>query len=94
MKIRTLFFLLAMPLCCFGERDFTMVDLRNGLTTELLEVGPILTKSPLALRWHRAWCLCCPLLHAKETKNWKLETGNCIVMGLYRQQIRLCESGR
>jgi len=49
MKIRTLLFLLATPLCCFGERNFTMVDLNNGLTTKLLEVGP--TSITVSVEW-------------------------------------------
>jgi len=46
MNIRHLCFFMAIPLYCFAEtgkvpaRDFKMVDLKNGLTTELLAVGP------------------------------------------------------
>ena len=40
MNIRHLFFLLILPLCCFGERDYKMIAQNNGLTAELLAVGP------------------------------------------------------
>lgn len=46
MNTRHLFFLFVMPICCLAKsgkipaRDYKMVDLHNGLTTELLAVGP------------------------------------------------------
>jgi len=49
MKMRHLFFLFIPPLCCFGERDYKMVDLKNGLTTELLAVGP--TSITISVEW-------------------------------------------
>jgi len=49
MKLKHLLFWLGIPLCCFGKRDFTMVDLKNGLTTELLAVGP--TSITISVEW-------------------------------------------
>jgi hypothetical protein len=55
MKIRTLFFLLTTPLYCLAEtvnitnHDYTMVDLRNGLTTKLLAAGP--TSITISVEW-------------------------------------------
>jgi len=55
MKNTTLSLLLIAPLCCLGEtsntsvRDYTMVDLRNGLITELLEIGP--TSFTFSVEW-------------------------------------------
>ena len=49
MKMKHLVFLFIIPLCCFGERDYKMVDLRNGLTSELLAVGP--TSIIISIEW-------------------------------------------
>ena len=55
MNIKKLLFLFAMPLYCLGEvinitnHDYTMVDLRNGLTTKLLAAGP--TSITISVEW-------------------------------------------
>jgi len=55
MNYKHLFPLLIAPFCCLGEinnspaRDYTMVDLKNGLTTEMLEIGK--TSFTFSVEW-------------------------------------------
>jgi hypothetical protein len=55
MKMKHLIFLFIIPLYCLGEavniinHDYTMVDLRNRLTTKLLAAGP--TSITLSVEW-------------------------------------------
>ena len=44
MIMKCLVFLVIAPLCCWGEtrkpaRDYTMIDVQNGLNAKLLEIG-------------------------------------------------------
>ena len=51
MNCKCLIPLLLAPLYCLGEtaRDYTMVDLKNGLTTEMLEIGK--TSFTFSVEW-------------------------------------------
>ena len=54
MKFKPLLLLLIMPYCCLGEtnkpaRDYKMVDMQNGLTTTMLDVGT--TSFTFSVEW-------------------------------------------
>jgi len=54
MKIKHLFSLFIIPLCCWGEtntpaRDYTMIDVDNGLTSTMSDVGT--TSFTFSVEW-------------------------------------------
>jgi len=56
MKCTHLFLFFITPLCCWGEtnkpvRDYKMVDMQNGLTTTMLDIGK--TSVTFSVEWQR-----------------------------------------